>query len=138
MKHSTIFYFCLVASVGLYGIDNPDMGISDLNVIHKAGIRSTPKLVGPAGITSGTKLDNVPYDDDTGTQVNITVSILATDAKPTVVRIYYTSSPWLLFEDNEYYDVRFVPSPTSWTGYGKTGHVVDDDISDLKSRRLEW
>jgi len=136
MKHSTLLYCCLLISTGLYGVINPEMGVSDLNVSHYGGRPSHPELA-HAGF-SGVSIDDIPYDDDTGAQTDINVSILPTDLKPTVVRVRYVSSPWLNYEDDEHYDVRFIPKPTEWTGHGKTGHVVDDDISTYKSRRLEW
>jgi len=138
MKHSTIFYCCLLISAGLYGAENPDMGVSDLNVTHYGGQASTPKLTYPAGTAPKNFINDMPYDDDTGAQEDINVSIQPTDLKPTTVRVCYLSSPWLIFEDNECYHVRFIPKPTEWTGHGKTGHVVDDDINSYKSRRLEW
>jgi len=136
MKYITIIYSCLLITGSLYGAENPEMGISDLDVSHLGGRPSDPRLSYHGAM--GKKIDNILYDDDTAAQTDINVSIQPADLKPTVVRVRYLSSPWLVTEDDEHYDVRFMPKPTEWTGHGKTGHVVDDDISIFKSRRLEW
>lgn len=136
MKHSTIFYCCLLISTGLYGAESLDMGVSDLNVTHYTGRPSNPRL-SHGSQTEVLKITQMGYDPDTATQEDINVSIQPTDLKPTTVRVRYLSSPWLNYKD-DFYDVHFLPKPTEWTGHGKTGHVVDDDISTYKSRRVEW
>jgi hypothetical protein len=89
----------------------------------------------------------------------------ARNNRPTTVTIGYYPPPWLLYEKYSkptgtanidadipseadgkhkgFYRVRFIPEPTAWTGYGKTGHVVGDqdsgdDINFIKTKRLEW
>ena len=136
MKHSTILYCCLLISAGLHGAENPDMGVSDLNITNYTGYPSNPRL-SHGSQTEVLKIIKMSYDSDTATQNDINVSIQPTDLKPTTVRIRYHSSPWLNYED-DFYDTRFLPKPTEWTGHGKTGHVVDDDINTNKSRRVEW
>jgi membrane-bound inhibitor of C-type lysozyme len=98
---------------------------------------------------------------------DLTVSMKdpARNNRPTTVTIGYYPPPWLLSEEDSkptgtanidadipseadgehkgFYRVRFIPEPTAWTGYGKTGHVVGDkdsgdDINFIKTKRLEW
>jgi len=60
-----------------------------------------------------------------------------------------TSNPtdtnsWIIYNKDfdsipsPFYQVRFIGTSLGWTGYGKTGHVVGDDINKKKTRRLEW
>ncbi|MCB4763086.1 MAG: hypothetical protein LGB78_04150, partial [Sulfurovum sp.] len=50
---------------------------------------------------------------------------------------------WLIYnKDNDdiptsLYRVRFLKTG-NWTGEGKTGHVVGDDINTKKTERLDW
>jgi hypothetical protein len=80
-----------------------------------------------------------------GKQPDLTTSIQPGGARPVTYEIKYTSVPWLEYDiDTQKFRVRFIPKPTAWTGYGKTGHVVgnssdkSDDIKVNKSKRIEW
>ena len=119
---------------------NPsDLGSSDLNVSYYSG--KTPgdaQLELNGTMTPAKTLTGVGYHLD-GTQPDIIVSLPSSNPRPVTVEINYVSSPWLNYDSaQEYYRVRFIPQPTKWTGYGKTGHVVGDDISTSKTKRLEW
>ena len=84
------------------------------------------------------------------TSINITAgsdnSVLVTNtgATPNVVNIDFgpDTDRWLIYNPDfnvipsPFYRVRFIGT-SGWTGYGKTGHVVGDDISQKKSRRVE-
>jgi len=116
-----------------------DLGSSDLNVSYYSG-----KTPGDAHLElNGTmpqakQLTGVGYELD-GTQPDLLVSLPTDNPRPVTVEIRYTSSPWLNYDPaEEYYRVRFIPTPTKWTGHGKTGHVVDDDISTTQTKRVEW
>ena len=118
-----------------------DLGTSDLNVSYYTG--KTPgdakiELRGDTPMLPAKTLNNVFYKT-TGIQDDLFVSLPTDNPRPVTVQIDYRSDPWLEYDPvTEYYRVRFIPQPTAWTGYGKTGHVVDDDISTTKSKRLEW
>jgi len=116
-----------------------DLGTSDLNVSYYSGKTPGDAYLELNGTMPQAKqLTGVGYALD-GTQDNILVSLPTTDPRPVTVEINYVSSPWLNYDPAlEYYRVRFIPQPTAWTGHGKTGHVVGDDISTTKTKRLEW
>jgi hypothetical protein len=69
---------------------------------------------------------------------------------PDIVNIDFdTTNPtdtntWLIYNKDSdsipspFYKVRFIHSGGDWTGYGKTGHVVGDDINTKRIKRLEW
>jgi len=99
--------------------------------------------------------------DGTGVASNITIFKNPAAALPATVDIEFSSSPataparpytdrWLIYNPDydptvigssripsPFYRVRFIDS-SGWTGAGKTGHVVGDDINKKKTRRLEW
>jgi len=110
-----------------------DLGTIDLSVAY-FGER-------PPGNAFLSEYHNAGFEVD-GSKDNLSVGLPAGDPRPVTVEVSYllpASSPWLKYDPaSEYYRVRFIPTPTEWTGYGKTGHVVDDDISSVKTRRLEW
>jgi len=68
---------------------------------------------------------------------------------PAIVNIdFITTNPtdtssWLIYNKyadsipTPFYRVRFI-GIGSWTGEGKTGHVIGDDINNKKTQRLEW
>jgi len=101
--------------------------------------------------------------DETALKWNLNVKMKypLVSNRPTKVRIGIYPPVWLWYDPNpadrpagaktpaelgtmeNYYDVYFPPKPTSWTGYGKTGHIVGDidhgdDISPTKTKRLEF
>jgi hypothetical protein len=110
-----------------------DMAQGDGNVT----LRATYGSIAPthASINTG----------DNGTDTAITVSGTA----PTIVDIDFdTTNPtntntWLMYNKDTntppspFYRVRFIGSG-GWTGTGKTGHVVGDDIHSKKTQRTEW
>jgi len=52
--------------------------------------------------------------------------------------------PWLLFNKNKneapkyLYKVKFIDTPTAWSGEGKTGHTIDVNASGRKNNKIEW
>jgi hypothetical protein len=79
-------------------------------------------------VTVTNSSDTLPYI------VNVTLD----DTSPT------ETSSWLIYNPDSpilypsvLYKVRFIGSST-WSGVGKTGNVVDTDISTKKSHRLDW
>ncbi len=113
-----------------------DFGTMDLNISYYTG--RTP---GNAGLS---KSRNVSFELNASTEP-LRVGLPTDNPRPVTVEIKYLiptytpPPPWLSYDpDSEFYRVRFIPHPTAWTGHGKTGHVVDDDISTTKTRRLEW
>ena len=118
-------------------------------------------ISGAAGILEDRHFDGLGYMSD----LAVTMQDPAYSNRPTTVTIGYYPPPWLLYykdskptgspsldtdKPNEiagrhkgFYRVRFIPKPTAWTGYGKTGHIVGDqengdDINFIKTKRLEW
>jgi hypothetical protein len=80
--------------------------------------------------------------------IDNTVSVSATSTvRPLLVKIGLdTTNPgdtnsWLIYHlttvSNPFYSVRFIGT-MGWAGYGKTGHVVDENSSRRKNRRLGW
>ncbi len=138
MKYTIIIFGCFLSIGGLYADYNPDMGTTDLNVTHFSGQDSHPKISFGNDPAATYHIVDMTYDDETAARVDLNVSILSTDGKPTTVRVRHLSSPWLVTDDEDFFDVRFIQRPTEWTGHGKTGHVVNDDINFNKTRRLEW
>ncbi len=118
-----------------------DLGTSDLNVSYYTGKLPGNAMIALRGDTPmapATTLNDVFYKT-TGIQDDLVVSLPTDNPRPVTVQIDYRSDPWLEYDPvTQYYRVRFIPKPTAWTGFGKTGHVVDDDISTTKSKRLEW
>jgi hypothetical protein len=68
------------------------------------------------------------------------------DTLPNIVDIDLgnATSTWLIYNKDAdavpspFYRVRFIGGNGGWTGKGKTGHVVGDDINSRKTDRLEW
>jgi len=119
---------------------NPsDLGSSDLNVSYYSGRTPGDAHLELNGTMPPAKtLSGVGYHLD-GTQPDMIVSLPSGNPRPVTVETVYTSTPWLEYDlAEQYYRVRFIPQPTAWTGYGKTGHVVGDDISTSKTKRVEW
>ena len=92
-----------------------------------------------------------------GEDATITVGRGATPPLPFIVPIELTvndpaapapanyTDRWLIYNvynpntaPSPFYRVRFIGNNSNWTGHGKTGHVVDDQVNQRKSRRLEW
>ena len=74
------------------------------------------------------------------------VLVANTGGTPNIVDINFGSNTdkWLIYNKDSvaanpspFYRVRFIGT-SGWTGHGKTGHVVGDDINKKKTRRLEW
>jgi len=76
-----------------------------------------------------------------------TVTVTNGDTTPNIVDIDFgpDTNTWLIYNKDAdsipspFYRVRFIgTSGGGWTGHGKTGHVVGDDINAKKTKRLEW
>lgn len=69
-----------------------------------------------------------------------------TGQAPNIAKIDLDSvNSWLVYNKESatqnpspFYQVHFIYGDGTWTGSGKTGHVVDDDINTKKTRRLEF
>jgi hypothetical protein len=79
-----------------------------------------------------------------GMDANVLVTATKTQ-RPLEVDVNLTgTNRWLIFnpDKNEepapFYRVRFIDNGNNWSGYGKTGDVVDTNTSSQKTRRLEW
>jgi hypothetical protein len=79
--------------------------------------------------------------------IDQTVTVTNTsNTTPNTVDIHFggNTNDWLIYNKDginipsPFYRVRFIGGTSGWTGEGKTGHVVDDDINTKKTRRLEW
>jgi len=95
---------------------------------------------------------SVTIENNTGEDQSITVSRAATATLPLIVPVTLAMDPtktnyvdrWLIYNQSAntppalFYNVRFVGGSSSWTGHGKTGHIVEDDVNSKKTRRLEW
>ena len=52
--------------------------------------------------------------------------------------------PWLLFNKFKnaapkyLYKVKFVDTPSAWSGEGKTGHTINVNASGRKNRKIDW
>ena len=99
----------------------------------------------PTNITSwgsGTGIDNTVNVATNGSAVPLTVPIELVRKSDTPTPSIYTNE-WLIYNPNDpiplspFYKVRFIGEAT-WTGEGKTGHVIDVNASYKKSNRLDW
>jgi len=96
--------------------------------------------------TNGTVTPSNPsaIDPENGIDNSVTVTN-SSGTTPNIVNINLgpKTDRWLIYNKNAnsipspFYRVRFIGS-SGWTGEGRTGHVVGDDINDQKTRRLEW
>jgi len=129
--------------------NDADLGTSNLVISYYKGKSNKGYIqVGTPPFTTFTpdaqKIDDMTYSAVSGRQLDLHTYIKPDTLKPVTFQIDYTSSPWLEYEDEQYFRVRFIPKASAWTGYGKTGHVVgtedekDDDINFIKTKRLEW
>jgi len=52
--------------------------------------------------------------------------------------------PWLLYNASEdkapkyIYRVRFIDTPSAWSGEGNTGHSINVNSSGKKSNKVDW
>lgn len=153
----------------LFNTPNTAYGDIDMNNHHYSGKQTPIKLSegsdfilnDTTGILDDRHFDVLGHMSD----LNVSMQNPAYSNRPATVTIGYYPPPWLLYykdskptgspkldadKPNEkagkhkgFYRVRFIPKPTAWTGYGKTGHVVGDkangdDINFIKTKRLEW
>ena len=73
------------------------------------------------------------------------VIVTNTGGTPNTVDIDFGSDTdtWLIYNKDinsppsPFYRVHFIGT-SGWSGHGKTGYVVGDDINEKKTRRLEW
>ena len=84
------------------------------------------------------------FTPTSGIDNSITVTKPATNSNSTVdIDFAPGSARWLVYNPttdsvpSPFYRVRFIGS-SGWTGLGKTGHVVGDDINAKRNRRVEW
>jgi hypothetical protein len=80
--------------------------------------------------------------------IDTSVTVTNTGSTPNIedINLSTNTNRWLIYNKDlnaipyPFYRVRFIgTSGTSgWTGHGKTGHVVGDDINSKKTKRLEW
>jgi hypothetical protein len=77
--------------------------------------------------------------------IDTSITVTNTGDTPNVVRVNFAgaTSPWLIYNKDAdvvpapFYCVRFIGNG-NWTGTGKTGHVVGNDVHKKKSHRTEW
>jgi hypothetical protein len=77
--------------------------------------------------------------------IDSSVLVTNTGETPNIVNIDFgpNTDRWLIYNKDAdstpslFYRVRFIGT-SGWTGEGKTGHVVGDDINTKKTKRLEW
>ena len=95
----------------------------------------------------------VSIPNNTGEDQTIVVSREETASLPLIIPVTLAVDPttasnyvdrWLIYNQSAntppalFYKVRFIGGSSSWTGHGKTGHIVEDDVNNKKTRRLEW
>jgi len=75
---------------------------------------------------------------------DVTISYNSGSSRPHTSDINLTgTNSWLIYnkdlstEPNPFYKVRFIGT-SGWTGEGKTGHIIGNDINTKKTKRLEW
>jgi len=84
-----------------------------------------------------------------GVNKNVQVEDKGITIKPYTATISPTDNmknnyPWLLFNKNKneapkyLYKVKFVDTPSAWSGEGKTGHVINVNSSGRKSKKIDW
>lgn len=112
-------------------------------------------------------LKGVPFKKN-GTILDTKISMVnpAVSNRPTTNTVGYYPEPYLLYyqgdlsrneadariaanipnetrtsgtlRHKEFFRNRFLPAESIWTGKGKTGHTVGDDINRDKTKRVEW
>ncbi len=110
-----------------------------LNTIHNPVNDGLVKLSIGNGVDATVTNPNINKGSDNNVKVTA-----KTSQRPLEVHINLTGTDsWLIFnpdkdsEPQPFYKVRFIGGG-GWTGYGKTGNVVDTDNNYQKSKRLEW
>ncbi len=110
-----------------------------LNTLHNPTKDGVVNLVP----TDSSKADISTPNLTGGIDTAVTVTAKVAD-RPLEIDVNLTGTDkWLIFNpDSEdepvpFYKVRFV-GQSGWTGYGKTGKVVDTNSSKIKTKRLEW
>jgi hypothetical protein len=112
-----------------------------LNTIHDLSNDGSVTLVttdsSKGSVTSSPNITN-------GQDDSVTVTAVSSD-RPLEVDVNLTGTDeWLIYNPDEesepspFYKVRFIGGGTGWTGYGKTGYVVETNSSNRKTKRLEW
>ncbi len=155
-----IVYCDLISGCASFNIDTINGQTNNyrwwLSWEHVASSDGNITLVSPPTVIEGAGSPSVTTNltISEGQDKTVTVTSGAT-ALPMTVKILldtetsltpaYTNS-WVIYNPNSdisdpdpFYRVRFIGTAGSvWTGYGKTGHVVGDDINKKKTKRLEW
>jgi hypothetical protein len=95
--------------------------------------------------TNGTVTPTDPTTISFTNGIDGTVTVTKGGGTPNIVNIDFGTgtNSWLIYNKDAdstpspFYRVRFIGTG-GWTGKGKTGHVVGDDINTKKTKRLEW
>jgi hypothetical protein len=95
--------------------------------------------------TNGTVTPTDPTTISFTNGIDGTVTVTNGGGTPNIVNIDFGTgtNSWLIYNKDAdstpspFYRVRFIGTG-GWTGKGKTGHVVGDDINTKKTKRLEW
>jgi len=84
-----------------------------------------------------------------GIDNNVTVEYKSSALRPAIIKIMPTTNmisnyPWILYNASDdlppkyIYRVRFVDSPASWSGEGKTGYTINTNSNGRKTKKVDW
>jgi hypothetical protein len=84
-----------------------------------------------------------------GVDKNVTVTYSQSGTRPAIIKIAPTQNmkddfSWMLYNKLSdtpppyIYKVRFVDTPASWSGKGKTGHTINVNSSGKKTNKVDW
>jgi len=100
-------------------------------------LKTTEGIVAPTSVNIDDANNGIDNTISVTKQNANTVNINFDTANPT------DTSTWLIYNKDTdsvplpFYKVEFIGT-SGWTGKGKTGHVIGNDINDKKLKRLEW
>lgn len=107
--------------------------------ILSGGAGNSPTVTTDVNIISEGKDESILVTRGGDNNLPMTVGINLDTSTPT------TTSSWLVYNPTSptydpipFYRVRFIGTTSNWTGYGKTGYVVDSNSSRKKNKRLGW
>ena len=98
---------------------------------------------------NGAAVTNQVNINTNGVNQNVLVSDNGVITRPLLVDIDFQTtlptdtSKWIIYNESNdsvpspLYRVRFI-GQSDWAGHGDTGHVVDNNVSTKKNRRLSW
>ena len=147
---STVIY-CEHGSVdcsAVYGLPTLNALTDEFDWYLSLGHVMTPDGDGNITLTAtngGTVTSPVSINGSNGLDTNVIVTD-GGQAHPLDVDINFDTGTdrWLIFNPdkndsnpNPFYRVRFI-GQSGWAGHGDTGHVVDNNVSTKKNRRLGW